>query len=99
MGKVSVKHNSESGKRQPVKAAVTRPAARNGGHRALPNVFDFFASPTAAQLASAQGVGPVLPGDIRPFSDPDPKEAEWFVRHVRRWRREDRAQAAIAVRR
>jgi hypothetical protein len=84
MAKVS--HNSD--KRQPDKAAIARPAARNSGHRAPPDVFDFFVSPTAAQLVSAQGVEPVRrAGDIRPFSDPDPKEAEWFVREVRRWRR------------
>jgi hypothetical protein len=61
----------------------------------LPRVFDFYASPTAAELVSAQGVEPVRQaGDIRPFDDPDPKEAEWFVRQVRRWRREDRTRAA-----
>jgi hypothetical protein len=95
MAKASVEHKPESGKRQPDKAAIARPAARNGGYRALPDVFDFFASPTAAQLVSAQGVEPVRrAGDIRPFNDPDPKEAEWFARQVRRWRREDLAQAA-----
>jgi len=58
-------------------------------------VFDFFASPSAAELANAQGVEPVRrAGDIHPFDHPDPKEAEWFVRQVRRWRREDRARAA-----
>jgi hypothetical protein len=95
MPKVSVERNPESEKRRPAKSALARPAARNGGHRSLPGVFDFYASPSAAELASAQGVEPVRQaGDIRPFSDPDPNEAEWFVRQVRRWRREDRARAA-----
>jgi hypothetical protein len=95
MPKVFVERNPESEKRRPAKGAVVHPAARNGGHRSLPGAFDFYASPSAAELAIAQGVEPVRrAGDIRPFSDPDPKEAEWFVRQVRRWRREDRAQAA-----
>ena len=95
MPKVSVERNPESEKRRPAKGSLVRPAARNGGHRSLPGAFDFYASPSAAELAIAQGVEPVRrAGDIRPFSDPDPKEAEWFVRQVRRWRREDRAQAA-----
>ena len=94
MPKASVEHNPESVKRRPDKAAAARPYGRNGKHPSPP-VFEFYASPSAAELAIAQGVEPVRrAGDIRPFSDPDPKEAEWFVRQVRRWRREDRAQAA-----
>ena len=94
MPEVSVERNPQREKRRPAKAALARPAARNG-HRSLSGVFDFCASPSAAELAIAQGVEPVRrAGDIRPFSDPDPKEAEWFVRQVRRWRREDRARAA-----
>jgi len=95
MPKASVKDKPESLRRQREKAAIARPTARNGGHRSQASVFDFYASPSAAELASAQGVEPVRhAGDIRPFSNANPKEAEWFVRQVRRWRREDRAQAA-----
>jgi len=55
-------------------------------------VFDFFASPSAAELARAQGITRIRKiGQIRSFSDPDPKEAEWLVRQVRVWRREQAA--------
>lgn len=95
MPKVSVEHGRESEKRRPDKGAQTPPAARNGGHGSPLSAFDFYDSPSAAELASAQGVEPVRrAGDIRPFSDADPKEAEWFVRQVRRWRREGRVRAA-----
>jgi hypothetical protein len=95
MPRVSVERNPEGEKRRPAKAVLARPAVRNGGRGSLSTVFDFYASPSAAELASAQGVEPVRQaGDIRPFDDPDPKQAEWFVRQVRRWRREDGARAA-----
>ncbi len=59
MPKVFVQDNPESEKRQPVNAAAARPAARNGAHRPLPSGSDFYGSPSAAGLASAQGVEPV----------------------------------------
>ena len=55
-------------------------------------MFDFFASPSAAEQARAQGITRIRKiGQIRSFSDPDPKEAEWLVRQVRVWRREQAA--------
>jgi hypothetical protein len=51
--------------------------------------YDFYARVSAAELARSQGVHSIRRlGQIRAFSDPDPKQAEWFVREVRRWRRE-----------
>lgn len=48
---------------------------------------DFYASVSAAELASLQGVQPIRRlGQIRTFSDPDPAQAEWLAREVRRWR-------------
>ena len=50
---------------------------------------DFFESVSAAELARTQGVRPIRRVDqIRAFSAPDPAEADWFAREVRRWRRE-----------
>jgi len=68
---------------------------RNGNNTAERAVFDFFASPSAAELARAQGITRIRKlGQIRGFSDPDPKEAEWFARQVRIWRRETRPRVA-----
>ena len=62
---------------------------------AKPAVFDFFASSSAAELVRRQGVACIHKiGQIRGFSDPDPKEAEWFARELRRWRRQGRSQGA-----
>jgi hypothetical protein len=82
MGKLALK--------QPNEAA----AQRDGGHAGKSPLVDFFASPSAADLVRLQGVGPIGKGGIRGFSDADPKEAEWFARELRRWRRKGRSLAA-----
>jgi hypothetical protein len=49
----------------------------------------FFAPLSPALIARQQGVRPVRRlGQLRGFRNPDPKEAEWLARQVRRWRRE-----------
>jgi len=49
--------------------------------------YDFFASVSATELARSQGVQPIRRlGQIRPLSDPDPEQAEWLARELRRWR-------------
>ena len=49
---------------------------------------EFFNNVSASELARTQGVKPVQRiGQIRTFSVPDPAEADWFARMVRRWRR------------
>jgi hypothetical protein len=51
--------------------------------------FDFYARVSAAELARLQGVQPIREaGQLRTFAKPDPKEAKWLVREVRRWRGE-----------
>ena len=75
--------------------SVSRESHRNGSNTAGRAVFDFFASPSAAELARAQGITRIRKlGQIRGFSDPDPKEAEWFARQVRIWRRESKPPVA-----
>ena len=60
------------------------------------SAYDFFANVSAADLARAQRVQPIRKlGQIRTFSDPDPKEADWLVRKVRRWRSEGQPRAAV----
>ena len=57
--------------------------------------FDFYAGLSAAELARSQRVQPILKvGQLRTFSNPDPKEADWLAREVRRWRRERGPRAA-----
>jgi hypothetical protein len=81
--------------RKRTKDSVSRESHRNGSNTAKGAVFDFFASPSAAELARAQGVTRIRKvGQIRSFSDPDPKEAEWFARQVRIWRRKSRPRVA-----
>jgi hypothetical protein len=59
----------------------------NGDLVSKRSAADFFASPSAADLVRAQGVHRIgKPGQVRGFSDPDPKEAEWLARELRRWR-------------
>jgi hypothetical protein len=49
--------------------------------------FDFYATPSAAEIARQQGVRTVSAvGQIQPLTYPDAKEAERFAREVRRWR-------------
>jgi hypothetical protein len=61
---------------------------------AAPNC-DFYASVSAEEVARSQGVQPIRRlGQIRTFSDPDPAQAEWLAREVRRWRCEDPPRAA-----
>jgi len=51
--------------------------------------FDFYADLSAAELPRSQGVKPIRKaGQIRTFSNADPKEADWLAREIRRWRRE-----------
>jgi hypothetical protein len=55
---------------------------------------DFYARVSAAELARTQGVQAIRRlGQLRAFSDPDPAQAEWLVREVRRWRCEGPPQA------
>ena len=59
----------------------------NGNRASKRSSADFFASASAADLVQAQGVHRIgKPGQVRGFSDPDPKEAEWLARELRRWR-------------
>ena len=85
MASVLVARKTAQGKeRKRPKKAIAQANANN----TTESVFDFFASPSAAELARAQGIARIRkPGQIRGFSDPDPKEAEWFARQVRIWRR------------
>jgi hypothetical protein len=81
--------------RKKTKNFVYRESRHNGGKVAELPVFDFFASPSAAELARAQGITRIRKlGQIRSFSQPDPKEAEWFARQVRIWRRERKPPVA-----
>jgi len=67
----------------------------NGDRFSKRSAADFLASPSAADLVRAQGVERIQkPGQIRGFSDPDPKEAEWLARELRRWRRDGRSRVA-----
>jgi hypothetical protein len=51
--------------------------------------YDFWTSVSSDELARAQGVQPIRRlGQIRAFSEPDPSEADWLAREVRRWRHE-----------
>ena len=51
--------------------------------------YDFWTSASADELARSQGVQPIRRlGQVRTFSDPNPVEADWFAREVRRWRHE-----------
>ena len=66
-------------------------AIHRNGDRVQKRADDFFASPSAAELVRAQGVSPIVKlGQIRGFRDPDPKEADWLARELRRWRRNSR---------
>jgi len=72
----------------------TEAAQRDGGRTSKAPTNEFFASPSAADLVRLQGVPPIGKGGIRGFSDADPKEAEWFSRQLRRWRRDRSPLAA-----
>jgi len=51
--------------------------------------YDFWTSASADELARSQGVQPIRRlGQVQTFSDPNPVEADWFAREVRRWRHE-----------
>jgi hypothetical protein len=53
------------------------------------STHDFFRTISAAELARSQGVRPIRRvGQIRTLSTPDPTEANWLAREVKRWRRE-----------
>src|SRR3981081_4464446 len=81
--------------RKRTKNSISGESHPNGNNTAKGAAFDFFASPSAAELARAQGITRIRKvGQIRGFSDPDPKEAEWFVRQVRIWRGESRPRVA-----
>jgi hypothetical protein len=80
MGKLALKHRNE--------------AAADRGRAGKSPLVDFFASLSAADLVRVQGVSAIGKGGIRGFSDADPKEAEWFARELRRWRRRGRSVAA-----
>jgi hypothetical protein len=63
-------------------------ATSTNARRNIPS-YDFWTVVSADELARSQGVQPIRRlGQIRTFSDPDPNEADWFARAVRRWRRE-----------
>jgi hypothetical protein len=96
MVSVLVARKTARGKeKKSTKKSVAPGSQVNGGNTPERSVFDFFALPSAAGLARAQGVGRIRkPGQIRGFSDPDPKEAEWFARQVRIWRRDTRPRVA-----
>jgi hypothetical protein len=50
---------------------------------------DFFGELDPARLTREQHVGAVHRlGQIRSIPQPDPEEADWLARQVRRWRRE-----------
>jgi hypothetical protein len=67
----------------------------NGDRFSKRSAAEFFASPSAADLVRAQGVRRIGKLEqIRGFSDPDPKEAEWLARELRRWRRDSRSRVA-----
>jgi hypothetical protein len=67
-------------------------AVRNNVRRKRSS-YDFYTSLSAADLAKSQGVKPIRRvGQIHAFSAPDPMEANWLAREVRRWRREGRSQ-------
>jgi hypothetical protein len=72
--------------KQEAEAAVRRNA------RSQESPYDFYTPLSATALARSQGVNGIRKlGQIRTFSNTDPKEAELFLREVRRWRREDRS--------
>ena len=76
-----------------LKQKIATEAVKNGD-RVQKRADDFFASPSAAELVRAQGVSRIVkPGQIRGFTDPDPKEADWLARELRRWRSNGRLRA------
>jgi hypothetical protein len=63
-------------------------ATATNARRDIPG-HDFWTVLSANELARSQGVQPIRRvGQIRAFSEPDPSEADWLAREVRRWRRE-----------
>lgn len=75
----------------------TQPAHSPEGRAAVSACGDlaagFYDSSSAADLADRQGVRPIRRlGQLRSFADPDPKEAEWFARQIRKWRTEPKTR-------
>src|SRR5256885_1044212 len=91
----SIGKAAERKERKRTKNSASRESHGKGSNTAERAVFDFFASPSATELARAQGITRIRKlGQIRSFSDPDPKEAEWFARQVRIWCRESKPLVA-----
>lgn len=69
------------------KAGNGMPEPANKSTTDMPG-YDFWTSVSAGELARVQGVRPIRRlGQVRAFTDPNPAEADWFAREVRRWRR------------